>query len=284
VNATTFAVKLGVARGWREFKLIFTHRQDVAFYVIFTGVVLGILLPRRGETFEGTQLSIATLSMPGVLGGLVAFLTTMGVATSIATEREDGTLLRAKALPNGMVGYFSGQVVRSFLETVLGLVLVLVPSLFLIEGVLGGGAGGLFTMLWVLVLGVLATLPLGAMLGAVVGNPRSLGMIGTIPISGLVAISGIFYPISALPGWLQGVAQGFPMYWMGLGMRSAFLPDEAVAIEIGQSWRHLETAGALGAWAIAGALVAPLVLRRMARRESGSSVEVRRQKALQRLA
>jgi hypothetical protein len=39
--------------------------------------------------------------------------------------------------------------------------------------------------------------------------------------------------------------------------------------------------GVLGAWAVAGLLVAPILLRRVARRESGSSVAARREKALQ---
>jgi ABC-type sugar transport system ATPase subunit len=102
------------------------------------------------------------------------------------------------------------------------------------------------------------------------------------PIIGLIAISGIFYPITALPHWLQWIGQVFPVYWLGLGMRSALLPDPA-AVEIGGSWRHLETAGVLGAWAALGLLVAPLVLRRMARRESGSVVAERRERTLQRI-
>lgn len=73
------------------------------------------------------------------------------------------------------------------------------------------------------------------------------------------------------------------MYWLGLGMRSALLPDAAAAVELGESWRQVETAGVLGAWAILGLVVAPIVLRRMARRESGSSVAERRQKLLQRV-
>jgi ABC-2 type transport system permease protein len=81
---------------------------------------------------------------------------------------------------------------------------------------------------------------------------------------------------------VQWLAQVFPVYWLGLGMRSALLPDSAVTVEIGDSWRHLETVGMLGAWAVLGLLVAPIVLRRMARRESGSSVAERREKALQR--
>lgn len=73
----------------------------------------------------------------------------------------------------------------------------------------------------------------------------------------------------------------FPVYWLGLGMRSAFLPESAAALEIGESWRTPETIGVLSAWAIAGVLVAPIVLRRMARRQSGSQVEAARQEAVQ---
>jgi len=80
------------------------------------------------------------------------------------------------------------------------------------------------------------------------------------------------YPVQELWGWVQGVVQIFPMYWLGLGMRSAFLPDSAAALELGESWRTAETVGVLGVWAVVGLLVLPLVLRRMARRQSGAAV------------
>jgi ABC-2 type transport system permease protein len=54
-------------------------------------------------------------------------------------------------------------------------------------------------------------------------------------------------------------------------------------VEIGGSWRHLETFGVLGLWAVVGLALAPVVLRRMARRESGSAVAVRRARAMQRV-
>ena len=97
----------------------------------------------------------------------------------------------------------------------------------------------------------------------------------------LTGISGIFFPIQQLWGWVQVVAQIFPMYWLGLGMRSAFLPDSAAELEITESWRTLETVAVLGAWAVVGLLITPVVLRRMARRQSGSQVEAARQAAVQ---
>ena len=66
-------------------------------------------------------------------------------------------------------------------------------------------------------------------------------------------------------------------------MRSALLPANLAAVEIGHSWRHLATFGVLGAWAVVGLLVAPVLLRRMARHESGSAVAARREKALLRV-
>ncbi|MFD7842763.1 hypothetical protein ACFV4K_07500 [Nocardia sp. NPDC059764] len=38
----------------------------------------------------------------------------------------------------------------------------------------------------------------------------------------------------------------------------------------------------LGVWAVAGVLIAPMVLRRMARRESGAAVAARRERAMAR--
>jgi ABC-2 type transport system permease protein len=82
---------------------------------------------------------------------------------------------------------------------------------------------------------------------------------------------------------VQGIAQVFPIYWLGLGMRSALLPDDLAAVEIGGSWRHLETLGVLSVWVVIGLVFAPIVLRRMARRESGSQVAARREAAMQRV-
>ena len=134
-----------------------------------------------------------------------------------------------------------------------------------------------------LVIGLLATLPLGMAFGALASNPRIVGQIVGLGGAGLIAISGIFYPISALPGWLHPIAQVFPFYWLGLGMRSALLPDAAAAVELTGSWRPLATVVVLGAWAVVGLVLAPVLLRRMARRVSGASVEAGRQQAAQRI-
>jgi ABC-2 type transport system permease protein len=118
-------------------------------------------------------------------------------------------------------------------------------------------------------------------LGAVVPSTQKVGTWGMLPVLVLTGISGIFFPLQIMWGWVQVVAQVFPTYWIGLGMRSAFLPEAAAAVEVGDSWRSGLTVLVLAAWAVFGLLVTPRVLRRMARRQSGSQVQEAREAALQ---
>jgi ABC-2 type transport system permease protein len=281
VTLTLHAVRLGVRRGWTEFLNSVRSPQDQGFY-LFTGLAtLAYLWVNRGDTVEGTTLLYPTVALPSILGALVAFGVVIGPAFALAMEREDGTLLRHKALPHGMEGYVTGQLVFHSLSALPQFLVILVPSAVLLEDVVPSGVGGWLTVAWVLTLGMVATLPIGMVLGSVVPNTQKVGTWGMLPVLVVTGISGIFVPVQALWGWVQTVAQVFPTYWIGLGMRSAFLPDAAASLELGGSWRTGQTVLVLTAWAVAGLLVTPVVLRRMARRQSGSQVAAARDAAVQ---
>jgi ABC-2 type transport system permease protein len=281
VSATRNALALGVRRGWTEFLLSLRSPQDQGFY-LFVGVgTLLYLWVNRDERLEGSDVSLVAYSLPGILAALLAFGVVVGPAFSLAMEREDGTLLRHKALPHGMQGYVTGQVVLHSLSLLPLLLVILVPSFLLFDGVMERGAAGWLTVTWVLALGLLATLPLGMVIGSLVPSTQKVTTWGMLPIIVMTAISGVFFPVQALWGWVQAVAQVFPTYWIGLGMRSAFLPDAAAVVELGDSWRTGTTVLVLAAWAVAGLLVTPRVLRRMARRQSGSQVAAARDAAAQ---
>lgn len=243
------------------------------FWLVGTLIAVHLL---RGREVAGTDLGLGAVALPGVLGMFVAFGMLL-VAQHLATDREDGTVVRARAVPHGIRGYVAGKLV-TVSATVLAYLMILIAGGWpLLDGVPDLGR-----LAWVTVLGLIATQSIGMILGALIASSRGAGLV-SMPILGLIAISGIFAPLSLLPAWLQTVAQAFPIYWLGLGMRSAFLPDAAAAVEIGASWRPGQTAAVLGAWAVAGLIVAPLVVRRMARHESGSRVTERRERTLQRV-
>jgi ABC-2 type transport system permease protein len=282
MNPAVTAARAGLARGWIEFRQSLTNLPDLTGYIIPNAVFVAVMFFQRRATVPGMTLSLGARTLPSVLGMSVAFGGLL-LAQQLTVEREDGTLLRAKATPNGMLGYLIGKIVTVTGMTLTGSLVSLIPGLVLFDGMLTGGPHAWLTLTWVILLGFAATLPLGAILGSLLSNPRHLGLI-MLPWMALVSTSGIFYPITQFPSWLQGIVQVFPVYWLGLGMRSGLLPASQAAVEVGGSWRHLETAAVLGAWTVIGLVLAPIVLRRMARRESGSAVAARREQALQRSA
>jgi ABC-2 type transport system permease protein len=274
------SLQIGLTRGLIELRQSFSPTGLVG-HLFWPVATLAAVVFLRDRDVPGAGLALGALVVPGVLGMFVAFGVLL-VIQYLAADREDGTLLRAKTMPGGITGYLVGKLVTVSATILAYLVVLLVAGAFLVDGLELGRPGSWLTLAWVLLLGLAAMLFIGAVLGALVSNPRATGYLSVL-VMGLAGISGIFYPIIALPHWLQWVAQVFPMYWLGLGMRSALLPGGAAAVEIGESWRHLETVAVLGAWALLGLIVAPIVLRRMARKESGSRMTERREKALQRV-
>ncbi|WP_018721576.1 ABC transporter permease [Salinispora fenicalii] len=282
MNPKTTALRAGLRRGGIELRSTFTNGQDLWNYFFPTVVLLVAVFFMRGATVPGTDFSLGARTLPSALGMGLLFGGLLGLAQHLVVDREDGTLLRAKAIPNGMLGYLVGKLVLVSSVSMIGLAIQLTPGMFFLDGLRLGDPSAWLTLAWAVPLGLVATLPLGAMLGSLIENPRNMGLV-VLPVMGLIAVSGIFYPISGLPGWLQGAAQVFPLYWLGLGMRSALLPADLAAVEIGGSWRHLEMVAVLGAWAVLGLVLAPVLMRRMARRESGSRVAARREQAMQRV-
>ena len=281
MNARTHAVRQGLRRGWIEFRQSIRSPQDQGYYLFTAAAVLGYLLLRRNTEVDGTDLLLPTVALPSIIAALVGFGVVIGPAYALAMEREDGTLLRHKAVPHGLSGYFTGQLLFQTAGLLPQLLIILVPSFLLFDGLMSNGATGWALVALFLVLGLVAMMPLGMIIGAVVPSTQKVGTWGMLPILVMVGISGIFSPVQQLWGWVQVVSQALPMYWLGLGMRSAFLPPEAAALEIEESWRTWQAVSVLGVWAVAGIVDTPMVLGRKARRTSGSQVEAARDQALQ---
>ncbi|MEU5158654.1 ABC transporter permease [Streptomyces sp. NPDC020875] len=273
-------LRAGVGRGLIELRQSFTNGADLTSHFLWPTLLLIVLFLLRDREFGSSGLPFGTLVLPGVLGMNIAMGMVM-MSQHLTADREDGTLLRARATPYGIRGYLIGKVVAVGGGLLIDLAIFLVPGALIVDGLAVEGATAWATLGWVVVLGILATLPVGAVLGSLISSSRAQGLV-QLPVLATIAVSGIFHPVTALPGWAQGAAGFTPVYWLGHGTRSALLPDGAAAAEPGGSWRLWEAAGVLGLWAVAGLALAPLILRRMARRESGSAVSARRERAQRR--
>ena len=191
---------------------------------------LAYLWLNRDTEVEGTDLLLPTVALPSILGALLAFGVIIGPAYALAMEREDGTLLRHKAVPHGMRGYVTGQLLYHSLGLVPLLLVILVPSFLLFDDVMSNGrrrlgdrrVGRSSSACWPRSRSGWSSARWSR--ASRRSAPGGCSRCWSSPRS-----PGIFSPIQALWGWVQVVAQVFPIYWIGLGMRSAFLPDAAAA-------------------------------------------------------
>jgi ABC-2 type transport system permease protein len=267
------AARAGLSRGWIETRQNLTETAYVVGHAIPPVAYVALLLLMRGKTLPGTDIAFGTMMLPGILGMTIVYGGLSGPVPSITADREDGTLLRAKATPNGMLGYLVGKIVMFALTTLLSLVAIVIPGIMIVDDVILDARAWLLLAL-IFVIGMVSTVPIGVALGSLMKSSLQ-AMLVPLVCTVLMIPSGIYFPITVLPTWLQwlqSVAQAFPIYWVGLGARSAMLPREMVAVEIGQSWRTVEMFAVLGVWAVIGFVLAPILLRRMARRQTGSAL------------
>lgn len=251
----------------------------VFLYLITFAVILVVVFFVGGNEEGAGGITGAQYVLPSLLAASLAISGFAGPSAELLQEREDGSLLRMKAVPGGMRGYVMGKMLSIITVTVVPLILTLALAIILRPELAPATYAGWVRLLGFTFLGLLATIPVGIAFGSVVRSATVL-VLPMLFTYALMGISGILFPMVILPGWVQVIAQVFPMYWLGLGMRSAFLPAEAAVIELGGSWQSLETLAVLGGWAVLGLVLAPLLLRRMVRGVSGSTVSAARERML----
>ncbi|MFD0311020.1 ABC transporter permease [Streptomyces sp. NPDC127119] len=276
----TNAWRAGLQRGRIELRHLLRNPKELSGHLANVVAAVAIAAYVTGDV-PGTHVPMAHLLLAGFAAYLLFQIGLVNLPQILVTEREEGTLLRLRATPGGIPAYLVAKTLLVVVVAVGTLALLLAVAALLADGPLPHGPGGWLTLLWVTTLGLLAVVPLGAAIGAVLPNPREALALIMLPTMGLLFTSGTVFPITALPVPVQQVAAVFPLKWMAQGLRSALLPDTARTAEVAGSWELPMVALVLTAWSVLGFLLAVPLLRRAARRESGSRLSARHRKAAQ---
>ncbi|MGO1538339.1 MAG: ABC transporter permease [Leucobacter sp.] len=274
-NPKLHAYRTGFRRGMVSTRIMLASTSEILGTLIPIAILIVVLILMQRGTFGDAPIGMGAMNLPSIIAMSVLFSTVMGITSLLAMDRTNGTLLRSKSVPGGTTGYLVGEIIANAVLSIIGAALILVTGLVVFSELEFGTVGRWLQFTLVLLLGLIALLAIGAALGSLISSPKYMGLV-FMPMMILIGISGIFYPLVALPLWVQWVAQAFPLYWFGLGMRSSLLPESMAAVEVAGSWRLEWTFLVLIAWAVLALVLAPKLLARMARRESGSAMAARR--------
>ena len=162
----------------------------------------------RTQVLYNPGLVNAYFMVPAMIGMILQYLTTMLTATSIVRERERGTIEQLIVTPlrswELMLGKLTPYVLLAFLDTIE----VLVIGVLVFKVPITGS-----TMLLMLLTGLFLVTTLGiGLLISTVANTQQEAMITTMfTILPSIFLSGFFFPLAAMPTWLQAVSYLIPL-------------------------------------------------------------------------
>ncbi|MGV9310278.1 ABC transporter permease [Nonomuraea sp. NPDC003727] len=251
---------LGVRRGLIEQGSIMRDGRELGGQLV--GMVTFVLMMLWiGDNPAGGGVGMGAFMAVGFIAFTVFSAGTMSLPMLIAADREEGALLRLRAIPKGVPVYVTGRAF-SLLLHIAGHSAVMMA--------LGAAFGGLrapsdwLTLLWVLPLGTLAVVPLGTAIGAMLPSAKTAAAVIGLPTMLLMLASGVMVPLRMMPEAVQWIGQAFPLYWQAHGLRAAFF--DSAAGELHGTWELGTAATVMGAWALAGMVLAPWLLRRVTHR------------------
>ncbi len=263
---------LGLERTRAEVLAFFRERDAVVFVFAYPIIMLAIFATVFGQdgTTVGPEPGIpfAQYFLPGMVATGIMLSSFQNLATSIAVERDDGTLKRLRATPMPPAAFFLGKVGSVLVTSLIQMTLLLTAAALMFGVELPTEPGRWWTFAWVFVLGTASGSVLGVAFSSVPRSGKSASAIIIPIVLVLQFISGVFFQFNDLPSWMQSVASAFPLKWLAQGMRSVFLPDWALQIEPSGSWQHGATAAILGAYLVIG-LVVGVKTFRWRRRDDG---------------
>ena len=166
------------------------------------------------------ELKSQNFVMPGVIGLILQLLTVIVMATSIARERERGTMEQLAVTPLAPADIFIGKLLPYFFLALLDTVNVMLLAWLLF----GVALQGHFVVIAALVVAfILGSLGVGQLISVVSRNQSQAVQLAVFYILPAFVLSGAFTPIETQPEAVRPIAYTFPLTYFCHGFRAALL-------------------------------------------------------------
>ena len=236
---------------WLEIK-IFLREPLGAIGTLLVPVAMFLVIGRamnRGGAAPRTPggLEFLQSGLPVMASVFMAISAVISLVTIISIYREGGILKRLRATPLRPQTILSAHVLVKLLFTALSVTLMMLAGRRYYPVGLQGPA---ISFAIALLASTLAILSIGFVVASVVPTARFAQPVGALVFYPMMALSGLFVPVDALPRGLQIVAKLLPM---------TYVVSLLHGVWVGHSWlAHL---GDVAALAISGAVFVALSAR-----------------------
>ncbi|MBI5653435.1 MAG: ABC transporter permease [Chloroflexi bacterium] len=191
----------------------------------------------RPRVWYNPELRSANYMVPAVMGIILQFLTTLFTALTIVREREQGTIEQLVVTPIKSWELVVGKVIPYVGIAFFDLIEVLILGMVLFGVYV---RGNIALLLGLSILFLLTTLGLGLLVSSIARTQQESMFMAFLTMLPSIFLSGFFFPLEAMPGWLQAVSYAVPLRYMlviirgimmkGVGMEA--FPEQVLALLI----------------------------------------------------
>ena len=191
----------------------------------------------RPRVWYNPELRSANYMVPAVMGIILQFLTTLFTALTIVREREQGTIEQLVVTPIKSWELVVGKVVPYIGIAFFNLLEVLILGMILFGVQVRGNVA---LLLGLSILFLLTTLGMGLFVSSVARTQQESMFMAFLTMLPSIFLSGFFFPLDAMPSWLQAVSYLVPLRYMliiirgimmkGVGMEA--FPEQVLALAI----------------------------------------------------
>lgn len=172
------------------------------------GSAMSVPIDIRTQVWYNPSLASTNFMIPAMIGMILQYLGTMLTATAIVRERERGTIeqlivtpLRPREL---VIGKLAPYVLLAFLNTIEVLVMgVLIFGLAI--------NGDLILLLTLTALFLITTLGIGLLISTIANTQQEAMLTTMFTLLPSIFLSGFFFPLAAMPVWLQVASYAIPL-------------------------------------------------------------------------
>ncbi len=230
---------------------LFWRSREAAFFTFLLPIIFLVLLGSvyGDERIEGIQAS--TFLLAGLLGYGVIATAFASLAITLVIRRESGVLKRVRGTPLPTWVYLGALVASTLVVIALGSAAQLLVGRFVIGA---GWPAAPASLVGSLLVGALVFAALGLAITGVVRSAEGSSAVVNAVYLPLTFISGVFFSVETMPGFLEAIAEVSPLTHLLRIVRAAFLDGEGLLSSPG-------ALAALAAWGLAGAVLALRMFR-----------------------
>lgn len=242
----------------RNQQRLFWRSRESAFFTFLLPIILLVVL---GSVYGDSEIDgqpAAPYLVAGLIGFGVVATAYAGLAINVVIRRESGVLKRVRGTPLPPSTYLAATIVSTLVVIAIEVAIQLLIGRFVIDAGWPAELGGLVVAL---LLGAVSFAALGlATTGLVRSAEGSSAVVNAIYLP-MVFISGVFFSVSSLPGFLEAIADVLPLTYLLELVRGLFVDGEGLGSQ-------LTAIGVVALWGAAGLAIALRTFRWEPREET----------------